>query len=64
VFSFYRFPYTVVYIAPSMIKHYTEKHEYKPPQEYIDAVLACPPQDSDEFMNLMKPYLHHWERFL
>lgn len=27
------------YLTPGMISHYVEKHEYKPPQEFIDAVM-------------------------
>jgi hypothetical protein len=28
------------YHAPVLITHYVERHEYLPPQEFIDAVLA------------------------
>lgn len=28
-----------LYIAPYLIIHYIEEHKYKPPQEFIDAVL-------------------------
>jgi hypothetical protein len=28
-----------LYIAPYLIIHYIEKHDYKPPAEFIDAVL-------------------------
>ena len=27
------------YLTPSMISHYVEVHNYKPPQEFIDAVM-------------------------
>lgn len=52
----------VIYIAPAMIAHYIEAHEYTPPDEFIDAVMHCPPQKSAPFMDLMKPYLHYWVR--
>lgn len=29
----------ITYAAPEMILHYVVKHKYKPPQEFIDAVL-------------------------
>lgn len=28
------------YVAPDMIEHYVNAHRYKPPQDFIDAVLA------------------------
>lgn len=30
----------VVYGAPTLIVHYVEAHNYRPPQAFIDAVLA------------------------
>jgi hypothetical protein len=45
----------VLYAAPAMIVHYIEDHDYRPPQEFIDAVMACPPQKSPEFMALLDP---------
>jgi hypothetical protein len=30
-----------VYVAPSLVHHYVVQHGYKPPQEFIEAVLAC-----------------------
>ena len=32
----------VVYVAPELILHYIEAHHYKPPGEFILAVLNCP----------------------
>ena len=29
----------IIYVAPSLIYHYIVSHKYKPPQEFIDAVL-------------------------
>lgn len=29
----------IVYASPMMVIHYVQKHNYKPPDEYIDAVL-------------------------
>jgi len=31
-----------VYAAPELIHHYVVAHLYKPPDEFIEAVLACP----------------------
>jgi hypothetical protein len=32
-----------IYVAPVGIVHYVAAHWYRPPQIFIDAVLACPP---------------------
>ena len=39
----------VVYVAPSLIIHYVHHHDYLPPQEFIDAVVACPAMESAEY---------------
>jgi hypothetical protein len=43
-----------VYLAPIGIVHYVAAHWYRPPQIFIDAVLACPPTKS---MNYEKALL-------
>ncbi|HMW01838.1 MAG TPA: hypothetical protein PLB18_01630 [Acidobacteriota bacterium] len=35
-----------LYMAPVGIKHYIAAHWYRPPQIFIEAVLACPPMRS------------------
>ncbi len=42
-----------VYVAPELILHYIEKHNYRPPDEFVIAVTACPPQDSLEYVVLL-----------
>ncbi|MGJ5197696.1 hypothetical protein [Bradyrhizobium sp. HKCCYLRH1030] len=32
-----------IYVAPVLIVHYIAAHWYRPPDVFIDAVLACPP---------------------
>ncbi|MGJ4995029.1 hypothetical protein ACQR0Z_11475 [Bradyrhizobium sp. HKCCYLS3077] len=32
-----------IYVAPVLIVHYVAAHWYRPPDVFIDAVLACPP---------------------
>jgi uncharacterized protein (DUF952 family) len=46
----------VVYVAPVMIVHYIEAHAYRPPDEFLDALAACPEQCSPEYMRLLTPY--------
>jgi hypothetical protein len=35
-----------IYVAPELIVHYIAAHRYKPPQVFIDAVMACPEMNS------------------
>jgi hypothetical protein len=30
----------IVYVAPALVAHYVEKHDYLPPAEFIDALMA------------------------
>jgi hypothetical protein len=40
----------VLYMAPSTIAHYIDSHGYKPPAEFVDAVLACPEMKSAAYL--------------
>jgi hypothetical protein len=33
----------IKYVAPELIVHYIEYHCYQPPDEFIKAVMSCPP---------------------
>lgn len=35
-----------IYCAPSLIAHYIDAHEYRPPEAFMRAVLECPPASS------------------
>ena len=39
-----------IYVCPELITHYINSHNYLPPNEFIEAVLACPPQGSMEYL--------------
>ena len=39
-----------IYVAPSSIPHYIDAHEYWPPVEFCDAVLACPDMRTPEYL--------------
>ena len=45
-----------VYAAPDFIYHYVSKHSYKPPAEFIEAILSGPSPDSTEYQALKKKY--------
>jgi hypothetical protein len=40
----------VLYAAPSLILHYIAVHGYAPPEAFCTAVLACPPMESEEYL--------------
>jgi len=44
----------VIYVAPSLIAHYVDAHGYLPPQEFVDAVIACPPMRSIQYLRSIK----------
>jgi hypothetical protein len=35
-----------LYISPTMIAHYVDAHGYDPPQQFVEAVMQCPPMRS------------------
>lgn len=45
-----------VYAAPNLIYHYVAEHDYKPPQEFIDAVLNGPLPGSPQYEEMRKKY--------
>ena len=49
------------YVAPELTIHYIEAHCYLPPQEFISAVMACPPQASEAFFQLMSGFKNWWD---
>jgi hypothetical protein len=42
----------IIYAAPNMLHHYITAHKYKPPQEFLDAVLdvVFPPDWGEEWV--------------
>lgn len=47
---------STVYAAPALIFHYVAEHHYKPPQEFVDAVLTGPQPGSKEHQNCLDLY--------
>jgi len=39
-----------LFVAPSLILHYMDAHEYSPPAEFQQAVITCPPMRSMEYL--------------
>ncbi|MEO8030664.1 MAG: hypothetical protein ABJC74_16315 [Gemmatimonadota bacterium] len=49
-----------VYVAPAAILHYASEHSYAPPEEFVLAVLACPPQGSRSYLTLLRQLPTWW----
>jgi hypothetical protein len=43
-----------LYIAPSLILHYIDAHQYAPPEDFVKAVLECPPTRSKEYQEAVQ----------
>jgi hypothetical protein len=50
----------VIYAAPDLIYHYVTKHNYRPPDEFIQAVLDGPLPDTPEYEEFARKY--NWHR--
>jgi len=49
-----------IYAAPDLIYHYVLKHNYRPPDEFINAVLNGPKPESREYEALLKKLPRIW----
>ncbi|NRD44297.1 hypothetical protein [Corallococcus exiguus] len=43
-----------LYVAPTMVVHYIDAHEYLPPAEFQDAVLRCPEMRSMAYLKAIR----------
>lgn len=44
----------VVFAATGGLLHYVRMHGYRPPQAFVDAVMACPPCDSPAYLEALR----------
>jgi hypothetical protein len=44
------------YAAPTLIYHYVTEHQYRPPDEFIEAVLTGPLPGSEEYKALLRKF--------
>jgi hypothetical protein len=51
-----------LYVAPELVTHYVAAHGYRPPDEFVAAVLACPPQGSEAYWEQLLALKHCWLR--
>jgi hypothetical protein len=48
----------LLFVAPEMIAHYVEVHQYRPPDEYIAATMKCPTPGTEEYQAMVQPFRH------
>jgi hypothetical protein len=49
---------SLLFVAPEMVVHYIEQHGYRPPAEFVEAVLRSPLPDSEEYQLITEPFWH------
>src|SRR5262249_16801875 len=47
-----------LFVAPEMVVHYIEEHGYRPPDEFVAALLQCPEPDSEAYRILAEPFAY------
>jgi hypothetical protein len=52
-----------LYVAPGMILHYVEEHNYKPPDEFVAAALASPLPDAPEYATAVAEFCRMHEQW-
>jgi hypothetical protein len=53
----------VIYRMPTLISHYIIKHEYQPPEQFLEALLEQPPRDSPAYKQALEA-LNHKELYM
>jgi hypothetical protein len=48
----------LLFVAPEMVVHYIEQHGYRPPAEFVAAVLRAPLPDTEEYQIITEPFWH------
>ena len=48
---------SILYVAPEMVAHYVEVHDYRPPDAFIHAVLASPLPGTTEYAEAVRPFI-------
>jgi len=41
----------LLFVALQMVSHYVESHGYRPPDDFVEAVLSCPTPGTPEYAN-------------
>lgn len=48
----------ILFVAPEMVVHYIEEHQYRPPDVFVNAVMHSPLPESEEYQLITEPFWH------
>ena len=48
----------ILYVAPEMVVHYIQEHDYCPPAAFVRAVMRSPLPESEEYQLITEPFWH------
>jgi hypothetical protein len=52
----------LLFVAPEMLPHYVEAHDYRPPDEFVAAVMQSPLPGTEEYRAMAEPFRRlHWQ---
>lgn len=46
----------LLFAAPEMISHYVEAHQYRPPVDFITAIMQSPLPNTEEYRSEVEPF--------
>jgi hypothetical protein len=50
----------VLFVAPDLVGHYVEEHEYLPSEAFVRAVDGCPEPASPAYFQMLQPFVGLW----
>lgn len=53
-----------LYVVPEILFHYFYVHKMLPVQKFKDAVLSGPKPESDQYVEMIKPYYYTFDRYI
>ena len=53
-----------LYIVPDILFHYFFKHKMLPAQKFKDAVLSSPKPESEQYIEMIKPYYYSFDKYI
>ena len=53
----------LLYVAPELIVHYIDKHDYLPPKEFVAATLDSPLPGTKKYEQLIAPFREFYQQY-
>jgi len=53
----------LLFVCPELVSHYVDTHHYRPPDPFIEAILAAPPPASPSYAAQVRPILARLARY-